>query len=194
MSRLVLLNGVPGTGKSTLARLYADRHPLTLALDVDVVRSMLGAWLEQPTEAGLIARRMALEVARVQLSEGRDVIVAQYLGRLDFVRQLEELAVDTVATFIEIVLTSDMHDAAARFQRRTAQPQTPAHVDAARLLERSGGAAELLGMHRRLIELVRHRTRTIEVESVDGQVEAAYDAIVAAITARSDETRRVDES
>ncbi len=190
MSRLVLLNGAPGTGKSTLARLYADRHPLTLALDVDVVRSMLGAWLDQPTEAGLIARRMALEVARVQLTEGRDVIVAQYLGRLDFVLQLEELAAFAGAPFIEIVLTSDAHDSAARFQRRSAQPQTPAHVDAARLLARSGGAAELLEMHRRLSELVRRRTRTIMVETIDGQVEAAYAAIVAAITARSDEARR----
>jgi chloramphenicol 3-O-phosphotransferase len=42
---LVLLNGAPSTGKSTLARLYAERHPLTLALDLDLLRAMLGGWL-----------------------------------------------------------------------------------------------------------------------------------------------------
>ena len=56
VSRLVLLNGAPGSGKSTLARLYAERHPLTLALDLDLLRSMLGSWLDEPTEAGLITR------------------------------------------------------------------------------------------------------------------------------------------
>jgi MoxR-like ATPase len=35
-ARLVHLNGPPGIGKSTLAAVYADRHPGTLNLDVDV--------------------------------------------------------------------------------------------------------------------------------------------------------------
>jgi adenylate kinase family enzyme len=32
MARLVLINGAPGGGKSTLARRYAEEHPLTLVL------------------------------------------------------------------------------------------------------------------------------------------------------------------
>ena len=63
MARLVLINGLPSTGKSTLARLYADRHPLTLALDLDVLRGMLGRWLDHPVDAGLRARAMAIEAA-----------------------------------------------------------------------------------------------------------------------------------
>ena len=53
MPRLVLMNGLPAIGKSTLARLWADRHPLTLALATDVLRGMLGAWLDQPTPGGI---------------------------------------------------------------------------------------------------------------------------------------------
>jgi len=77
MTRLayVLINGAPASGKSKLAQMYIDEHPLTLAIDIDVVRSMLGRWLDHPIEAGLTARRMALEMARVQLSAGRDVLV-----------------------------------------------------------------------------------------------------------------------
>jgi predicted kinase len=50
MARLVLINGAPGSGKSTLARMYVDQHPLVLALDIDVVRAMLGRWLDDPSE------------------------------------------------------------------------------------------------------------------------------------------------
>jgi predicted kinase len=85
MPRLVLINGAPSSGKSTLAKRYVEEHPLTLALDIDVVRAMLGRWLDHPIEAGLMARRMALEMTRVQLLAGHDVVIPQFLGRLNFV-------------------------------------------------------------------------------------------------------------
>ena len=71
MSRLVLINGTPGSGKSTLARrLAADpaiSPPLTLVLDIDVVRGMLGRWLETPGDAGMLARRHALAMIDQQI-------------------------------------------------------------------------------------------------------------------------------
>jgi predicted kinase len=181
VSRLILLNGAPSTGKSTLARLYAQRHPLTLALDLDLLRSMLGGWLDQPTEAGLIARSMASAAARVQLRAGRDVIVPQYLGRIEFVLELEELARQTRAGFVEIALMCDPGDVAGRFHRRSAQPQTPTHLDAAQLLERSGGPAELHAMSARLEDVLSRRPRTVRIESVEGGIEDTYAALVAAI-------------
>lgn len=122
MARLVLINGAPGIGKSTLVQRYVDEHPLALALDVDAVRAMLGRWLDQPVEAGLIAQRMALEMARVQLTAGRDVLVPQFLGRLDFVLELEHLAGQVGADFVELALLSSPQDAADRFVRRSARP------------------------------------------------------------------------
>ena len=62
-----------------------EDHPLTLVLDIDQVRGMLGRWLDQPTDAGVLARDLALAMARTQLDAGRDVVVPQYLGRLEFV-------------------------------------------------------------------------------------------------------------
>lgn len=183
VSRLVLLNGAAGSGKSTLARLYAERHPLTLALDLDLLRSMLGSWLDQPTEAGLITRSMAIEAARVQLLGRRDVIVPQYLGRIEFVLELEQLARQTGAAFLEIALMSDAEDLVTRFYRRSAQPETATHIDAAKLQERSGGESALHEMSERLLDVLAHRPRTLRIESVDGQIEAAYSALVTAIEA-----------
>jgi predicted kinase len=181
VARLVLINGAPASGKSTLAQMYIDEHPLTLAIDIDVVRAMLGCWLDHPIEAGLTARCMALEMAWVQLSAGRDVLVPQFLGKLDFVLQLEHLCRQVGAEFIELVLLSSPQDTADRFARRSRHPETSAHYDAQALLDRSGGAGELLAMYDRLLEVVASRPRTVTVTIADGEVERAYRDLVAQI-------------
>ena len=122
MARLILLNGPPSSGKSTLARRFVDDHPLALCLDIDVVRAMLGRWLDRPTEAGLIAREMAKGMAAVQLEGDRDVIVPQYVGRLPFVEQLDALAVRTGAAFVEVALLPSKAAAVAWFARRVTGP------------------------------------------------------------------------
>jgi predicted kinase len=181
VARLVLINGAPGSGKSTLAQMYIDEHPLAMALDIDVVRAMLGCWLDHPTEAGLIARRQALEMARVQLSAGRDVLVPQFLGRLDFVLELEQLSRSVGADFIELALLSSPQDAVDRFIRRSRHPDTSVQRDARALLEQSGGVDELPGMYERMLEVVASRPQTITLTTTDGQVEQAYRDLVAHI-------------
>jgi predicted kinase len=173
VARLVLVNGAPASGKSTLARRYADEHPLTLVLDIDAVLGMLGRWLGDPGEAGLLARRMAIEMARVHLGSGRDVLVPQYLGRLGFVLELERLASDVGAEFAEIALISSPADVAARFARRSRDPETAQHRDASALLELGGGLAALPELCERLDEIVASRPSTRTVTIIDGDIDRA---------------------
>ena len=81
MPVLILLNGPPAAGETTLARMCVDRHPLALNLDIDLVRGQLGGWRDDPGTAGLAARAIALTAARTHLSQGHDVVIPQLLCR-----------------------------------------------------------------------------------------------------------------
>jgi predicted kinase len=137
VSRLVLLNGPPAVGKSTLARRYADDHPLTLVLEIDTVRALLGAWLEEWQRSGTAARVIALAMARAHLEAGHDVIVPQLLARRPFVELLQATAEAAGAIFHELALLDPREVVLARLERRT----EPAGGFSSRaLMEKQGNA------------------------------------------------------
>lgn len=55
------------------------------------------------------------------------MVVPQFLGRLDFVGELERLATETAVPFVEVVLLSSAQDVTERFLRRTAESDLMAH-------------------------------------------------------------------
>jgi predicted kinase len=128
MPRLVLINGAPGSGKSTMAQALAQEGAMTLALDVDVIKHSLGRWDEDPSASGLHARRLALALAEGHLSAGYDVILGQYLARTPFIEDLEALAKRLDVRFFEFVLDLDAATLAVRLASRGSDPHRPEHV------------------------------------------------------------------
>jgi len=128
---LVVLNGPPAVGKTTLARRYSDDHPLALVVDVDHLRSQLGQW-QTVEESKVVARDLAAALVREHLGAGFDVLVPQYLGRPEFLRRLEQVATDADTVFVEIVLTDDTERITERFRARRAELATTgaAHPEA----------------------------------------------------------------
>jgi len=179
VGRLILLNGPPGSGKSTLAQLYVDDHPLALNLDVDRVRDLLGRWRDHEEAAGLLARGMALAMARVHLLAGHDVVIPQYLGRLAFIEQVEQLAAETAADFHEVVLMDDKESALQRFLARASTTGLPAHREAQEIVARDGGVEVLGTMYDRLVEALSSRPGAKIVRTEDGKVAEAYAALLA---------------
>jgi predicted kinase len=159
VARLVLLNGLPGSGKSTLARALAAERALTLVLDVDVVRGLLGRWAEAPEQAGLLARDLALAMARTHLAAGHDVLVPQFLGRPDFVLALEQVAVAGGDAFVEIALLVPPARAAERLRRRRVTQERPEDAVSGLLPDPTEPGA-LDAMHRRLTAVLATRRAT----------------------------------
>ena len=114
---LLLINGAPGVGKSTLARRYADDHALALIIDIDDIRSHLGRWAVTD-ESKLVARDLTIALARDHLLRGHDVVVPQYLGRPEFRERLRELADEVGVPFVEALLTDDAGPVIERFTAR----------------------------------------------------------------------------
>ncbi len=178
-ARLIVLNGPAGCGKSTLAQRFADEHPLALNLDIDRLRGMLRCWRDEPHEAGLAARAMALAAARIHLAGGRDVVVPQFLGRPDFLEQLERLAHETGAVFREVVLLDSKTNALRRFSARATSGEPAAR--AASALVRDPGPDELARMYDRLMATIATRPGARIIESVEGQVDRTYQAFLASL-------------
>lgn len=128
MPRLVLINGAPGSGKSTIAAALARDNPMTLALDIDRLKHSLGRWEEDPVASGLHARRLAVAVAGEQLGAGFDVVIGQYLARTRFIEELARLADRHGAAFYEFVLTLDAAALAKRLAERAGNPDREEHA------------------------------------------------------------------
>ena len=184
MPWLVLLNGPPAAGKSTLARrLVADR-PLALVVDIDMIRSQMGGWLDDPEAAGRAARTVAVAACRAHLGAGHDVVVPQFLGRIDFIDELAECAADASARFIEVVLQLSRTEAVAAFDERRAHPTDITHHDAVALVDRSSSDDPVGDMYDTLRALNDRRPEVVRIDTIRDDVDQTLRRLVDAL--RSD--------
>jgi predicted kinase len=171
---VVVLNGPPAVGKSTIARLYADAHPLTLRIDVDEVRDWLGAWQESPSAAGLRARALATAMTRDHLRARHDVVIAQLYGRPEHLIELEGVATEVGAEYHEIVLMTDLATTLERFTTRGGP-----RLDDARASP--GGLDAIADLHARVEALTGRRAQATVVPSRADDIDATYRAVVDAV-------------
>lgn len=163
MPKLILINGAPGTGKSTVAYALAEQTPMMLALDIDQLKHALGGWAEHPISAGLQARRLATAMISIHLSDGYDVVIGQYLARTPFIEELAALAEADGASFVEIILELNASALAGRIAQRQAKPDRPEHAINNQLVEPKD--ADLLVESLRVIPEARPRTILIDASS-----------------------------
>lgn len=115
--------GLPGVGKSTLARGLAQRFPAVLVNVDDVESALLRAEFERSFATGLASYLVAEQVARANLALGQHVIVdaANYVtwARAMWTSLAGEYRVPLL--FVEVVNT----DLALHAQRLSGRPMVP---------------------------------------------------------------------
>ena len=183
MPSLIHLNGPPGIGKSTLAALYADRHPGTLDLDIDALHRFVGGWQDAVHDTHAVLRPVARAMAATHLEGGRDVVLPQYLARLPEIEAFEGVATGAGAAFVEVVLLDDRAPSIERFDRRPADSDWEQHNR--RVVAEQGGPQMLADMYDRLVAVVARRPGAVVVRSRHGAVEDAYEDLVRAVTSSS---------
>lgn len=104
MSKLIVLSGIPGAGKSTWATDYASKHNNTIVLSTDALRfELFGNYLiNQDNEK--IMRSTLLDRARAAAKQNIDVVldsaVVKNKGRMRWINQLA----DAGFTYKELII------------------------------------------------------------------------------------------
>ena len=175
---LLVINGAPGAGKSTLASRFASDDPLALILDIDSIRTQLGQWQEHD-ESKVVARDLAIALARAHLVAGHDVIVPQFLGRPEFRDRLALLAGEAGVRFVEVVLTADDAAIIERFQRRRDAQANAGQSHPQSDLPDAAVSVELPLANARLIEDAK--ARGVPIVSTSSDLQTSYRALREAV-------------
>lgn len=182
MVALIHLNGPPGIGKSTIARMYADDHPGVLNCDVDVLRTLIGGWADDFEAAGGLIRPAALAMIEAYLASGHDVVFPQLLVNPAELARFEACATRTGARFVERFLMDDVEQAIARFGRRgETGNRDPWHDQVRAIVASSGGSQALVRYHDALLQLLEERPQALVIPCAEGAVEATYERLLASL-------------
>jgi predicted kinase len=171
MPRLIHLNGPSRVGKSTLARRFADEHPGTLALDLDVLAGLVGGWQGDFSGAYAIARGHGQALATRHLLEGYDVVVPQLVTSHDRGPGFEDAAREAGATYVEVALLVDDEEHRQRLHGK--QPSTEVEARIQSMLE--DPASDLVDRIRQhLAEYLAGRPQTVRLDTSGLGEDASY--------------------
>jgi len=116
------------------------------------------------------------------LASGNDVIVPQFLARPEFIDELAATSAAAGARFVEIALMIDRVDFIAAFERRSAEPESSAHRDAAEAVANAGGLSVLQAMYDDYVRLLQSRESAVRVGVEIGDVDATVARVESAIS------------
>jgi predicted kinase len=178
--KIILLNGNPGLGKSTLAQRYIDDHPMALNLDIDIIWRMMGGWRTEP-RADIQKLKYAYYMAEMHLSGGDDVIVPQAIQDNEQYCRYEEIAAKSGAILKEVVLIAPLDEAIERFKVRGRADGHPDGIRPGGIIDTGGREAKLAEMYNNVLTTIAQRPNTVLIESHEHDVDGTYQLLLGAV-------------
>jgi predicted ABC-type ATPase len=180
--RLIHLNGPPGIGKSTIASMFAERHPGVLNLDIDRVAAMIGGWGDSFSESFEAGRQLAVAMARVHLAGGHDVILPQMMTHVNAgeLADFESAAAAAGAEYRRILLTAEVEASVDRCMER-AKGSDPGRDVVSRVIVANGGGDFVRMLHAQVTEFSADRRPQAVIDCEGLTVEETCEAVEAAL-------------
>lgn len=172
---LILLNGFAASGKTTLAKRYLDDHPLTLAVEGDMLIVMLGRWREHAREAEELKLSLEESLVTAQLRSGHDVLLPILPQDVFLAEKYKAIAHEAKADFVEVLLDLNREEAIARLLKRGVwgeeglPPLT--EFDRPRIEKK----------YDQMIVAVNQRENTVRIYPKEGEIEETYAALMMAV-------------
>lgn len=117
-SKVIVLNGFAGSGKTTIARMYVNNHPLAMIIEGDELIVNIGDWLNQKKKARELVFALTKEMLKTAVKLGHDVIIPYLSVNAKEVAELENIAINNGSRFYEFYLATDKEHAIQRLLDR----------------------------------------------------------------------------
>lgn len=152
-----------------MARRYADNHPGTLCLDVDVLVGQVDGWREDFSAAFLVATSHGLDLVKSHLHDGQDVVIPQLVTIFDQGNPFEAAATEVGARFVEVALLVDIEEHTRRLRDKKPAFDVEARIQS--VLETSDLVERIRG---HLAEYLQGRPDTIQLDTTGLTIDQTY--------------------
>lgn len=159
---------------------------MTLALDVDVIVSMIGGWRDDFWPMLPIARGLAAAMAREHLANGRDVLLHQLVTHAEEIAPYLAAVEESGASYLEVVLLTDLPTSVKRFSKRASDEAEPIGQHVEQLVATNGGMKLLAKIRGDLLSYLKGRSEPVIIDTTHLTPADAYLKLRTALNVRAE--------